>query len=54
MWEFFSALNMIVNLVDISAKRHSLLKACREAKIQDLVVAGPLMTSSSMNKLALC
>ncbi|XP_074318948.1 uncharacterized protein LOC141655799 [Silene latifolia] len=50
LWQFFSTLNMIVNFVYSSAKRHSMLKACREAEIADLVAAATLETGSGQNQ----
>ncbi|KAK9750401.1 hypothetical protein RND81_02G194000 [Saponaria officinalis] len=39
LWQFFSTLSMIVSFVDSPAKRHSMLRACREGENADLVVA---------------
>ncbi|XP_074270944.1 uncharacterized protein LOC141594855 [Silene latifolia] len=50
VWQFFSTLTMIVNFVDSSAKRHSMLKARREEEISDLVAAGTLETGSGKNQ----
>ncbi|XP_024178191.1 uncharacterized protein LOC112184143 [Rosa chinensis] len=44
IWELFSTLNLIVNFVDSSAKRHSALRVIREEEIADLVAAGALET----------
>ncbi|XP_074297788.1 uncharacterized protein LOC141628563 [Silene latifolia] len=54
VWQFFYTLNMIVNFVYSSAKTHSMLKACREAEIADLVaVATPETAQSTINDLYL-
>ncbi|XP_074299349.1 uncharacterized protein LOC141630427 [Silene latifolia] len=45
-----SILTIIFNFVDSSAKRHSMLKACREEEISDLVAAGTLETGSGKNQ----
>ncbi|XP_061993396.1 uncharacterized protein LOC133711262 [Rosa rugosa] len=50
IWEFFSTLNLIVNFVDSSAKRHSALRAIREEEIADLVAAGALQTDRGANQ----
>ncbi|XP_061999164.1 uncharacterized protein LOC133716472 [Rosa rugosa] len=50
IWEFFSTLNLIVNFVDSSAKRHSALRAIREEEIADLVAAGALQTGRRANQ----
>ncbi|KAK9683222.1 hypothetical protein RND81_10G124500 [Saponaria officinalis] len=44
VWQFFSTLTLIVNFVDSSAKRHSMLKIFREGQILDLLAAGTLET----------
>ncbi|KAK9671277.1 hypothetical protein RND81_12G018900 [Saponaria officinalis] len=50
VWQFFSTLTMIVNFVDSSAKRHSMLKKFREEEILDLVAAGTLEMDSGKNQ----
>ncbi|CAM8929398.1 unnamed protein product [Rhodiola kirilowii] len=50
VWQFFSTLTTIVNFVDSSAKRHSMLKGYREGEIQDLLAVGTLETGSGMNQ----
>ncbi|CAM8982337.1 unnamed protein product [Rhodiola kirilowii] len=50
VWQFFSTLTMIVNFVDSSAKRHSMLKGYREGEIQDLLDVGTLEIGSGMNQ----
>ncbi|KAK9705797.1 hypothetical protein RND81_07G082400 [Saponaria officinalis] len=52
LWQFFSTLTMIVNFVDSSSKRHSMLRACREGEIADLVAAGTLETGSGKNQIS--
>ncbi|XP_050387312.1 uncharacterized protein LOC126803567 [Argentina anserina] len=47
---FFSTLNMIVNFVDSSAKRHSTLRDIRKEEIVELVAAGTLKTGSWLNQ----
>ncbi|XP_062028866.1 uncharacterized protein LOC133744851 [Rosa rugosa] len=49
IWQFFSTLNVIVNFVDSSAKRHSALRVIREEEIADLVAAGTLETDLVAN-----
>ncbi|XP_062021391.1 uncharacterized protein LOC133737947 [Rosa rugosa] len=49
IWQFFSTLNVIVNFVDSSAKRHSALRVIREEEIADLVAAGTLETDLVTN-----
>ncbi|KAL9673012.1 hypothetical protein QQ045_029265 [Rhodiola kirilowii] len=44
VWQFFSTLTMIVNFVDSSGKRHSMLKSHRKEEIQDLLAVGTLET----------
>ncbi|CAM8993766.1 unnamed protein product [Rhodiola kirilowii] len=48
--QFFSTLTMIVNFVDSSAKRHSMLKSYREEEILDLLAVGTLETGTGMNQ----
>ncbi|CAM8920297.1 unnamed protein product [Rhodiola kirilowii] len=50
VWKFFPTLTMIVNLVDSSATRHSMLKGYKEGKILDLLAVGTLETGSGMNR----
>ncbi|XP_050376814.1 uncharacterized protein LOC126794199 [Argentina anserina] len=50
VWQFFSSLNVIVNFVDSSAKRHSALRVIREEEIADLVAAGKLETGMGANQ----
>ncbi|KAL9681227.1 hypothetical protein QQ045_013008 [Rhodiola kirilowii] len=50
VWQFFSTLTMIVNFVDSSAKRHSMLKSYREEEILDLLAVGTLETGTGMNQ----
>ncbi|PRQ49245.1 putative HAT dimerization domain, ribonuclease H-like domain-containing protein [Rosa chinensis] len=50
IWELFSTLNLIVNFVDSSAKRHSALRVIREEEIADLVAAGALETGTGANQ----
>ncbi|CAM8993315.1 unnamed protein product [Rhodiola kirilowii] len=50
VWQFFSTLTMIVNFVDSSRKRHSMLKSYRKEEIQDLLAIGLLGTGSDINQ----
>ncbi|KAK9676158.1 hypothetical protein RND81_11G058300 [Saponaria officinalis] len=52
LWQFFSTLTMIVNFVDSSAKRYSMLRACGEEEIEDLVAAGTLETGLGKNQIS--
>ncbi|CAM8911031.1 unnamed protein product [Rhodiola kirilowii] len=47
VWQFFSTLTMIVNFVDSSAKRHSMLKSYREEEILDLLAVGTFETGTA-------
>ncbi|XP_004305444.1 PREDICTED: zinc finger MYM-type protein 1-like [Fragaria vesca subsp. vesca] len=50
IWIFFSSLNLVVNFVDSSAKRHSTLRVIAQADIADLVDAGTLQTGRGANQ----
>ncbi|CAM8940978.1 unnamed protein product [Rhodiola kirilowii] len=50
VWKLFSTLTMIVNFVDSSAKRHSMLKSYREEENLDLLAVCTLETGSGMNQ----
>ena len=50
IWQFFSTLNLIVNFVDSSAKRHSALKEISEQEIRALVAAGKIETGTGLNQ----
>ncbi|XP_004305449.1 PREDICTED: uncharacterized protein LOC101300943 [Fragaria vesca subsp. vesca] len=49
IWDFFSILQLIVNFVDSSAKRHSALRVASKEEIAELVAAGELETSKGAN-----
>ncbi|XP_024178762.2 zinc finger MYM-type protein 1-like [Rosa chinensis] len=51
IWPFFSTLSLIVNFVDSSAKRHSVLKAVRKEEIAYLVACGQLQTGTGANQV---
>ncbi|KAK9698019.1 hypothetical protein RND81_08G077200 [Saponaria officinalis] len=51
VWKFFSTLTLIVNFVDSSAKRHSMLKIFREGEILDLIAADTLEIGKGKNQV---
>ncbi|KAK9689819.1 hypothetical protein RND81_09G083500 [Saponaria officinalis] len=51
VWQFFSTLTLIVNFVDSSAKRHSMLKIFREEEISDLIAVDTLETGKGKNQV---
>ncbi|XP_050373315.1 uncharacterized protein LOC126790969 [Argentina anserina] len=51
IWQFFQTLSLIVNFVDSSAKRHSLLREVRKEEITNLVACGELQTGSGLNQI---
>ncbi|KAK9713534.1 hypothetical protein RND81_06G033700 [Saponaria officinalis] len=51
VWQFFSTLTLIVNFVDSSAKRHSMLKIFREEEISYLIDVGTLETGKGKNQV---